>query len=805
MQILYKMQGETQHPHSDQSARRYKLLRTLGKGSFSKVKEAVHIVSGELVAIKVLDKAMIAKEEDLNRIKREIKILKVANHPNLISLYEIMETDKYYFFVMEHAQGGELSKYICDRGKLDEKTACKMFRQLMKGVEYLSSMGCAHRDIKPSNILLKNDQDLKLIDFGLGNFYSKGELLLTPCGSPCYAAPELVTGKTYNGISVDIWSSGITLFAMLCGHLPFNDDSRKELFRKIAACDYKMPDYLSSSAKDLIRKIFQANPNKRIGLADIKDHPWYNLVKDDEVILKNQEAHLSEIAKESDIIALTSFYMKIPAEKLRVMIQETQANKYTCCYKLFMEKRKYKRLTKEDMHHIATLRLHEASTDSSLNKHEGGLSPTLEPSRSEQRHQGRANRSIEQYRITSTSAEHGAQQVKLPSIRQELSINNSAYRGDSSEPPSNKTSKGSGLKKYFIDKLRDMSNSREHSRNSSASRTEEPQQPHEEKIYKKAVTTRYKVETLSKPTDVIVGFTSRDSSPVPTPHQLAYPGLESRQQSTQPTGNSQVGSDASKGEDLANGGTKSRQMLRVVSHKQYNPTILANSVSRPQGIRTPNMKISLLAQPAQSRQASHKGSQQQQGGSASPESRSRGRPAGKLRIDTGREDSEDVSLRVVPSVTITQGVTTTQENHKPPSRKSTKNLSLSAYQPVKSLRVSSPTRGVQQIGPVSSERRDSRSQDDPKQLANIKTMIKQILKDSGSTDRKGNSNLQPTDKFFGINTKPSETMAAASHKPAEMATTKGQLQLRSLISPKAGAIRTQPGTTGGFFVANAKK
>jgi 5'-AMP-activated protein kinase, catalytic alpha subunit len=802
------MQGEAHHTQTDPSARRYKLLRTLGKGSFSKVKEAVHIISGELVAIKVLDKAMIAKEEDLNRIKREIKILKVANHPNLISLYEIMETDKYYFFVMEHAPGGELSKYICDRGKLDEKTACRLFRQLMKGVEYLANMGCAHRDIKPSNILLKNDQELKLIDFGLGNFYSKGELLLTPCGSPCYAAPELVTGKTYNGISVDIWSSGITLFAMLCGHLPFNDDSRKELFRKIAACDYKMPDYLSPSAKDLIRKIFQANPNKRISLAEIKEHPWYNLMKDEELQIRKNETYMDEVAKESDIISLTSFYMKITTDKLRSMIQENQANKYTCCYKLFMEKRKHRRLTKEDLNNLAALRLQEVSTDSSLNKQDGTLSPALDPSKSRTaRHGSHVSRTNEQYRGSSTDTDPGVHhhQVKLPSIRHELSVNTSTYRGDSTEPPSSKTSKGSGLKRYFIEKLRDMSNSREHSRNSSASRTEDIPAPQEEDINKKSVSNRYKVETLSRPADVISGFTSRD--PSPNPRLVGYPNHDARYNPNTREGIPQTGSDLLKIEDTGPQGTKSRQMLRVVSHKQYAPTALNTSTAKPsQVIRTPNMKISLIAQNGQSRPNDYKETKEHTG-SKSPESRSKGgRTAGRLRIDTAREDSADTSSRVGPSVTITHAAVTgssqDQKHHRSQSKKSSKNLSFSGYQPSVALRVGSPSRGVHLKGPNSSERRQSKSQDDPKQLANIKTMIKQIMKDSGSTDKRApqSSNQQQPEKYIGSNSKAAElTVGAIPYKAGEVGTSKGPLQLRSMISPKAGAIRTQPGIAGGFF------
>ena len=346
------------------TSKRYKLIKTLGKGSFSKVKEAVHLITGELVAIKVLDKAMITNNEDIIRIKREIKILMTACHPNIVSLYEIMETEKYYFFVMEHASGGELSKYICDRIKLDEKEACRLFRQLIRGVEYLHSFGCAHRDIKPSNILLKENLDLKLIDFGLGNFYSGGQQLETPCGSPCYAAPELVTGQSYNGISVDIWSSGITLFAMVCGTLPFNEDSRKELFRKISTCEYEMPDEISSKVKDLIRRILVPDPFNRISIEEIKKHPWFNLIKEDATI----EKMLDDYATSEDIMYLTSKMMSVSIDKLRVMVKENSSNKFTCCYKLYMLKRQHRRLTKEDLLCIKSRRISDGSTDVVVNK-----------------------------------------------------------------------------------------------------------------------------------------------------------------------------------------------------------------------------------------------------------------------------------------------------------------------------------------------------------------------------------------------------------------------------------------------------
>ncbi len=172
--------------------KKYVILRTLGKGSFGKVKEAMHVMSGEKIAIKILEKARIKKEDDLVRIRREISILSKVHHPNIIKLYEIIETNKYFFFVMEYAQEGELSHYIENKEKLTEKEGCKFFQQLISAIDYLHKIGCAHRDIKPSNILIDAEFNLKLIDFGLGNLYEESEKLKTACGSPCYAAPEVM-------------------------------------------------------------------------------------------------------------------------------------------------------------------------------------------------------------------------------------------------------------------------------------------------------------------------------------------------------------------------------------------------------------------------------------------------------------------------------------------------------------------------------------------------------------------------------------------------------------------------------------
>lgn len=167
---------------------------------------------------------------------------------------------------MEFAENGELSDYIESRNKLPEEEAAKFFKQLIEAVRYLHEIGCAHRDIKPSNILVDWRKDIKLIDFGLGNLYVEDEQLKTACGSPCYAAPEIISGELYDPISVDLWSSGITLYAMLCGYLPFDEESKTALYEKILQCKFAIPKYLSSSAADLLKKLLVRDVKKRLDI-----------------------------------------------------------------------------------------------------------------------------------------------------------------------------------------------------------------------------------------------------------------------------------------------------------------------------------------------------------------------------------------------------------------------------------------------------------------------------------------------------------------------------------------------------------
>ena len=256
----------------------YIIKKTIGKGTFSKVKLGVHKETKQKVAIKILEKSAIVEKDDLERIIREMTILNQIDHINVIKVYDIYESEDNYLIIMEYCEGGELFNYIVKNQKLSEEETSFFFYQIINGVEYLHSKNIVHRDLKPENLLLCEGNILKIIDFGLSNFYN-GNYLSTPCGSPCYASPEMVSGNKYNGFNIDIWAIGIILFAMLCGYLPFEDDDNDILFQKILECKLDYPKHLSSLAKDIMKKILVTNPEKRIKIPQIKKHKFYLMGK----------------------------------------------------------------------------------------------------------------------------------------------------------------------------------------------------------------------------------------------------------------------------------------------------------------------------------------------------------------------------------------------------------------------------------------------------------------------------------------------------------------------------------------------
>ncbi|CAD8134871.1 unnamed protein product [Paramecium pentaurelia] len=266
----------------------YLIGKTIGQGTFSKVCQAINQVIGHEAAVKVLEKKCIDQEGDVERVKREIQILKLLHHPQIVKLYEVIETENHIYLFMEYANGGELFDYI-DRVKqqdnsfqmsrITEYEACKFFHQIISGLEYMHSQKIIHRDLKPENLLLTSDRDILIADFGLSNLQK--DILKTCCGSPCYAAPEMIKGEPYDGQMTDIWSCGIILFAMICGYLPFDDLNTQNLYQKIINAEFTFPKHISIDAKDLLKRILVVDPQKRYSIQQIKRHKWWQLWKRD--------------------------------------------------------------------------------------------------------------------------------------------------------------------------------------------------------------------------------------------------------------------------------------------------------------------------------------------------------------------------------------------------------------------------------------------------------------------------------------------------------------------------------------------
>ena len=273
----------------------YIIKETIGKGTFSKVKLGLNKITGEKVAIKILDKSKILQKEDLDRIIREMSILSKMDHSNVIKVYQIFEDEKNYFIIMEYCEGGELFNYIVKKGRLPEDEASFLFYQIINGVDYIFSKGVAHRDLKPENLLLTKNSEIKIIDFGLSNYYNGEKDLETPCGSPCYASPEMVSGNKYNGFNIDIWATGIILFAMVCGYLPFENPDNDKLFEQILKAELDFPEHVSEVCKNIIKKILVTNPKKRITIDQIKKHEFYLMGKENYDIIINRNKNKNKI------------------------------------------------------------------------------------------------------------------------------------------------------------------------------------------------------------------------------------------------------------------------------------------------------------------------------------------------------------------------------------------------------------------------------------------------------------------------------------------------------------------------------
>ncbi|CAN0014686.1 unnamed protein product, partial [Ectocarpus sp. 13 AM-2016] len=233
------------------------------------------MLTGHRVAVKILNRGKIQALDMEDKVKREINILKLCRHPHIVRLHEIIDTPSDIFMVMEYAPNGELFDYIVSKGRPTTEEAQRLFQQIVTAVEYCHFHNIVHRDLKPENLLLDQDNNLKIADFGLSNMMRDGEFLRTSCGSPNYAAPEVIMGTLYAGPEVDVWSCGVILYALLCGSLPFDDESIPSLFKKIKSGMYSLPSHLSALTRDLVPRMLVVDPMKRITIAEIKQHPWF--------------------------------------------------------------------------------------------------------------------------------------------------------------------------------------------------------------------------------------------------------------------------------------------------------------------------------------------------------------------------------------------------------------------------------------------------------------------------------------------------------------------------------------------------
>jgi len=255
---------------------KYRLLKTIGKGNFAKVKLAKHIPTGKEVAIKIIDKTQL-NPGSLQKLFREVRIMKTLDHPNIVKLYQVIETEKTLYLVMEYASGGEVFDYLVLHGRMKEKEARAKFRQIVSAVQYCHQKKIIHRDLKAENLLLDSEMNIKIADFGFSNEFVPGNKLDTFCGSPPYAAPELFQGKKYDGPEVDVWSLGVILYTLVSGSLPFDGSTLRELRERVLRGKYRIPFYMSTDCENLLKKFLVLNPTRRASLEVIMKDKWMNM------------------------------------------------------------------------------------------------------------------------------------------------------------------------------------------------------------------------------------------------------------------------------------------------------------------------------------------------------------------------------------------------------------------------------------------------------------------------------------------------------------------------------------------------
>ncbi|XP_077579348.1 MAP/microtubule affinity-regulating kinase 4 isoform X5 [Stigmatopora nigra] len=348
----------------------YRLLKTIGKGNFAKVKLARHILTGKEVAIKIIDKTQL-NPSSLQKLFREVRIMKTLNHPNIVQLFEVIETEKTLYLIMEYASGGEVFDYLVAHGRMKEKEARGKFRQIVSAVHYCHQKNIVHRDLKAENLLLDANSNIKIADFGFSNEFMAGNKLDTFCGSPPYAAPELFQGKKYDGPEVDIWSLGVILYTLVSGSLPFDGQNLKELRERVLRGKYRVPFYMSTDCEGILRRFLVLNPTKRCSLEQIMKDKWLNVSYDGEELKPHKEPE-EDFNDTTRIDVMVG--MGFTREEIRDSLVSHKYNEVTATYLLLARKNEFEGSVSRSGSNLSLARVRPGTIANGTSKHSSSSS-----------------------------------------------------------------------------------------------------------------------------------------------------------------------------------------------------------------------------------------------------------------------------------------------------------------------------------------------------------------------------------------------------------------------------------------------
>ncbi|KAE9544842.1 hypothetical protein AGLY_000384 [Aphis glycines] len=326
----------------------YTIDRRIGKGNFAEVRLATH----RLVAIKMIDKRKL-DAVNLEKVHREVDIMKQLDHPHIIKLYQVMESKDMIYIISEYASQGEIFDYIAKYGRMTEAAARKKFWQILSAVEYCHNRHVVHRDLKAENLLLDANMNIKIADFGFSNYFTPGEQLATWCGSPPYAAPEVFEGKKYYGPEIDVWSMGVVLYVLVCGALPFDGSTLHSLRDRVLSGRFRIPYFMSTGCESLIRKMLILDPNKRYTVEQIKRHPW--MLEEAPRLLPGTIAEMP--AEPNDQVLRFMSSLDINTTRTRQSLRNRTYDHYAAIYYLLLEKLKQQQSQENSGHYLQDRRL----------------------------------------------------------------------------------------------------------------------------------------------------------------------------------------------------------------------------------------------------------------------------------------------------------------------------------------------------------------------------------------------------------------------------------------------------------------